>query len=239
MIEEVTFIDVETTGLYVSEDRIVQISLRKGNNSFTSLVNPGMPVSPGAFEVHGLNDEVLSTAPKFKDILESIIPFIDGDGVKYLCGYNVSFDFKFLQAELSRCNLLVESNEYRFIDPFLIHKKLNPRDLASMYKLYTGKEYTDAHNSERDVEACKEILEIQQISNNTDIANLSELTGLKDYTIGGWLKISDSGYIVIKGKHVGLSLEAIVNSDPGYLVWLTSLPDLSIEEHLILKEYIL
>lgn len=237
-LNDITFIDVETTGLSIADDRIVQISIRKGKENFTTLINPGIPVSQEAFEIHGLTDELLKTAPKFEDIVETLIPFIDDETCKYLCGYNVAFDFKFLQAEMVKCNLYIESKDYNFLDPFLIHKTLNPRDLASLYKAYTGKELENAHNSEHDMIACQEILLAQQQMTSKNIDELSALTGLKQFTIGGWLELTETGYTITRGKHMGAGLSSVANSDPNYILWLMSLPDLSIEEHFILKEYI-
>lgn len=235
-INEVTFLDVETTGLSPSDDRIVQIAIKRGDTGISTYINPIVPVTKEAYDVHGLSNDFLKTAPLFKDVIDIIIPLIDNETCKYLCGYNISFDFKFLQAELARASLLVESKEYELLDPLEIHRQLNPRDLSSLYKKYTGQELTKAHDAMADVEACKAILERQiPLAQGQDMV---ELSGLKGLTIEKWLKISEHGYILNKGKYMDSTLEFIAGSDPGYLIWMMSLPSLSIEEHFILKEFV-
>jgi DNA polymerase-3 subunit epsilon len=231
----VTYLDVETTGLYPKTDRVIQVSLRNDSSTLTLLVNPQQDISKEAMAVHNITNEMVASQPTFKDICQSLIPFFDIATCKYICGYNVAFDFKFMQMEFSRCNLFLESSSYKFLDPLAIHKKLCPNDLASMYRRYTGKELIKGHDAEVDMIACLEILEEQQKRTKKDLGELSELSDLNNKTIGGWLERTDKGYIFLMGKHKGEELTSVTNKDKSYIDWLLQAKDISFEEQLIIR----
>lgn len=236
MIDGVTYLDVETTGLYPTLDKVVQVSVANGDKKLTLLLNPQQVIPQEAINVHGITNEAVSNQPTFKDVHQSLMPFFDTNICKYICGYNVPFDFKFIQMEFSKCGLLIDSSKYKFLDPLAIHRRLCPNDLASMYRRYTKKELVGGHDAEVDREACLEILQIQHTKTGKSIEELSELSGLSNMTIGGWLEPSSSGYKFLRGKHQGRSLIDTLNIDRGYLEWVVSVKDISFEEQLIVKQ---
>lgn len=234
-MQGVTYLDVETTGLYPTSDRIVQISLKNDTKTLNILLNPQQPINKEAMDVHKITDDMVKGKPTFNDVINSIMPFFDTTTCKYICGYNVSFDFKFLQKEFSLCNLFLESRNYKFLDPLAIHKALCPNDLASMYRRYTGNELVGGHDAEVDMMACLTILSEQQRRTGKGADELSDLSGMSNRTIGGWLERSPSGYIFLAGKYKGQTLDYVINVDADYIKWVLSARDISFEEQLIFK----
>lgn len=234
-MDGVTYLDVETTGLYPTIDRVIQVSVCNGDKRLTLTINPQQPIDSEATKIHGITDTDLVGKPTFNDVHRSLVPFFDMAICKFICGYNVPFDFKFMQMEFSRCGLFLESSGYKFLDPLAIHKKLCPNDLASMYRRYTKKELVGGHNAEVDMLACLEILGEQQKRTKKSVDELSDLSGLSGKTIGGWLQRTDRGYELLMGKHLGRTLTEAYNIDASYVTWLLNAKDISFEEQLIIK----
>ena len=166
-MEHIVWFDLETTGIELTEDRIIEICMIKtdldGNevDKYYSLVNPdGKENRPEAVEKHGITMEMLTDAPLFKDIANDVLEFIGDSG---LGGYNIQrFDIPLLIEEFFRCNIIFEYRNRPFIDPLIITIKKEPRDLSSLYKRLTGKEMEGAHRAEADVQATIEIFSKQK-----------------------------------------------------------------------------
>lgn len=235
---EITYLDVETTGLYPTQDRVVQVAISQGLKKINLTLNPQQAIPEDVIKIHGITNEMVVGKPTFMEIHQSLIPYFDIRTCKYICGYNVAFDFKFLQMEFSKCGLFLESSSYKFLDPLAIHKRLCPNDLASMYRRYTGKELQGGHDAEVDMKACLEILEQQQIRTKKTPEELSELSGLSNKTIGGWLERTDVGYKFLMGKYIGEELNSVKLKDEHYVHWVLGLKDISFEEQLILRKLV-
>lgn len=156
--------DLETTGIDVEKDRIVQIAMIKmepggGRTTFETLVNPEQPIPPGATAVHGIRDEDVRNQPTMSQIRGEVEAYLaDAD----LAGFNsINFDLPLLQAELKRAGSEMDFRGIHHLDAMKIFHRMERRDLTAAYQLYCGKELTGAHNALADTEATLEILDAQ------------------------------------------------------------------------------
>ncbi len=234
-LDRVLFLDVETTGLLPMTDRVVQIALQLGQDSFHSLLDPEMRIPEEVIAIHGITNEQVKMQPRFSEIYQSLFRFVDPSKVDYVCGFNVRFDFKFLQGEFARTGRLIESKDYRFLDPLLIHKALTPNTLEAMYRRYTGKVLEGAHDSKQDMLATLELLSIQSQKAKKSLPELSDLSGINNITAGGWLKLVDGEYVLNQGKHKDKKLSQVVKTDSSFLHWVLGLKDIAVEEVVIIK----
>ena len=169
----IVFFDLETTGTEVQNDRIVEISIVKlfvdgCEETYTTLVNPGIPIPEAASAIHGIRDADVVNKPKFIDISQEIIDRFDGSD---LCGYNmIRFDLPLLRMEFYRNNLELNIAGSKLIDPMKIFMKKEPRDLTSALKFYCDIELADAHSAEADTLAAKKVL-LAQVNHYTDLPN--------------------------------------------------------------------
>lgn len=160
----VAFIDLETTGVNLSTDRIVEIAIVKllpdgGRQTKRKLINPQMPIPAQASEVHGITDEMVKDAPTFKQAANEIKQFIDGCD---LGGYNSNrFDIPMLMEEFLRAELDVDLSNRKMIDVQHIFYQMEPRTLSAAYKFFCAKELANAHSAEADINATIEVLEAQ------------------------------------------------------------------------------
>ena len=158
---DIVFFDIESTGLNVLKDRIVQIALIKIKTDGTvheleRLINPKVPISAEAMAVHGITPDKLKDQPEFSEVAQEIFDFI---GDSDLAGYNSDrFDLPILTEELFRSGLELETEHRRVVDVQKIFYKMEPRTLKAAYKLYCSKELEDAHDAMADVKATVEVL---------------------------------------------------------------------------------
>jgi len=164
LIRPLVFFDLETTGIDVEKDRIVQIAMIRiepggERKTFESLVNPERPIPPGASAVHGIKDEDVRDQPTFSQIRREVEDFLtDAD----LAGFNsVNFDLPLLEAELKRTGSELDFSGVRHLDAMKIFHIMERRDLTAAYKFYCGKDLAGAHNALADTEATLEILDAQ------------------------------------------------------------------------------
>lgn len=165
--KELVFFDLETTGLDILKDRIVQIALVKfpvkGNKpeELNILVNPQIPIAPSATAIHGITDEMVANAETFHDIAPWLYLFIgDAD----LAGYNSQrFDIPLLMEEFSRAGMDFSMKNRRNIDVQTIFHKMEPRTLRAAYKFYCDKPLENAHDALSDVKATYNVL-LSQLS---------------------------------------------------------------------------
>jgi len=224
----ICFFDLETTGIDITKDRIVEISILKvypnGNKeSKTWLVNPTIPIPKAASDVHGITDERVAGEPTFKERAKQIHNMIkDSD----LAGYNSDrFDIPLLAEEMLRAEVDFDLGNRVSVDVQTIFHKMEQRTLSAAYKFYCGKDLIDAHTASADTNATYEILKAQldrydSLENN--IKKLSEFTYRKQIAdFAGFIGYNDKGEEIFTfGKHKGKRVEDIFDEEPGYFGWL-------------------
>ena len=224
----ICFFDLETTGIDITKDRIVEISILKvypnGNKeSKTWLVNPTIPIPKAASDVHGMTDERVACEPTFKELAKQIHNMIkDSD----LAGYNSDrFDIPLLAEEMLRAEVDFDLGNRVSVDVQTIFHKMEQRTLSAAYKFYCGKDLIDAHTASADTNATYEILKAQldrydSLENN--IKKLSEFTYRKQIAdFAGFIGYNDKGEEIFTfGKHKGKRVEDIFDEEPGYFGWL-------------------
>jgi len=228
LTKPICFFDLETTGINISKDRIVEISILKifpnGNKeSKTWLVNPLMPIPKESSTIHGITDEKVQNEPSFKNIAPMVIQMIrDSD----LAGYNSNrFDIPLLAEELLRNDYDFDLKKHRPIDVQVIFHKMEQRTLSAALKFYCGKELINAHSAEADTDATYEILKAQiekydEIQN--DVNFLSNYTSYnKNADLAGFIQINDKGEEIISfGKYKGQVVSEVYQKDLGYYNWI-------------------
>ena len=226
----ICFFDLETTGIDITKDRIVEISILKvypnGNKeSKTWLVNPTIPIPKAASDVHGITDERVAGEPTFKELAKQIHNMIkDSD----LAGYNSDrFDIPLLAEEMLRAEVDFDLGNRVSVDVQTIFHKMEQRTLSAAYKFYCGKDLIDAHTASADTNATYEILKAQldrydNLENN--IKKLSEFTYRKQIAdFAGFIGYNEKGEEIFTfGKHKGKRVEDIFDEEPGYFGWLLS-----------------
>jgi DNA polymerase III subunit epsilon len=168
--------DLETTGVDVKQDRIVQIAVIRiepdgSRTTLESLVNPQMPIPPGATAVHGITDDDVRDQPTFPQILIKIEEFFAGAD---LAGYNsIRFDQPLLEAELDRAGSALDFTSVRHLDAMTIFHRMERRDLSAAYRFYCGQELVGAHSALADTTATLEILDAQ-VAHYDEVPDTSE-----------------------------------------------------------------
>lgn len=222
------FFDLETTGIDISKDRIVEISILKvfpnGNKeSKTWLVNPEMPIPPSSTEIHGISDEKVANEPTFKMLSAQVYTMIkDSD----LAGFNSDrFDIPLLAEEMLRAGVDFDLKNRVAVDIQTIFHKKEERTLSAAYKFYCGQTLENAHSAEADTNATYEILKAQlerYPDLSKDMKELSEYTTRKK-------SVDFAGFIVLDkdneecfsfGKHKGQKVDKILETEPGYFGWI-------------------
>lgn len=235
--EETIFIDLETTGINIFNDRVCQVgAILPGGEEFNQLVNPCIPIPKDATGIHGITDDMVKDAPNFNEIGDKLISELEK--AKYFVAYNSIFDFQFLQAELYRThNYFLAEKDYTFIDPYKIFKKMFQQNLSNAYWFYTGKEFTEAHSAIADIKATKEVLERQQekypelFSKSPE--EVAKLTIGDTSILGRWFEIKNDDFYFKQGKHKG---QKITSKHYDYLKWVGGLPDITISERRYIED---
>ena len=162
---DLCFFDLEATGLNVIRDRIVQIAIikyskkDKDTEELSMLINPGIPISEEAMEVHGITPKMLSNKPTFQQVAQKIYDFI---GKSDLAGYNSNrFDVPMLMEEFARVGIEFDTSKRRLIDVQRVFYKMEPRTLKAALRFYCGKELENAHDALADVQATIDVFKGQ------------------------------------------------------------------------------
>ena len=222
------FFDLETTGIDIAKDRIVEISMVKVRPNGEEIVktrriNPGMPIPPESTAIHGITDEDVKDCPKFKEIAKSLAAQIEGCD---LAGFNSNrFDIPMLAEEFLRAGVDVDLNRRKFIDVQTIFHKMEQRNLTAAYKFYCNKDLANAHSAEADTMATYEVLKAQldrypELENDVNfLSKYSSFTNNVDFA--GRMVYNEKGQEVINfGKYKGRLVEEVLKSDPSYYAWI-------------------
>jgi len=221
----IAFFDLETTGVSVATDRIVEISIVKvfpdGNREvFTKRVNPTIPISPEATAVHGITNEDVANEPTFSEIAREVSAFFTGCD---MAGYNIMrFDLPMLVEEMLRAGAKhFPRPGARFIDAMSIFHHYEKRDLTAALKFYCNKDLADAHSAEADTLATVDVLnaQIDKYGLGNDVAKLQEISmrGKEVVDYAGKFTRNEKGDIVFTfGKNKGKR----VVDDPSYVKWM-------------------
>ncbi|WP_440880501.1 exonuclease domain-containing protein [Tenacibaculum sp. C7A-26P2] len=224
----IVFFDLETTGINIATDRIVEISILKvfpnGNKeSKTWLVNPEIQISEEATAVHGITNEKVVSEPTFKELALKVNEMIAGAD---LAGFNSNrFDIPLLAEELLRAGIDFDMENRKAVDVQVIFHKKEQRTLSAGYKFYCGKDLDDAHSAEADTLATYEILKAQ-LEKYSDIENsveaLSEFSSHRERAdFAGFILFDDGGQEIFSfGKYKGRTVEEVLKENPGYNSWI-------------------
>ncbi len=206
------FIDLETTGLSITQDRIVQIACVKDGVLKKIMLNPTIPIPEGATGIHGITDEDVKDCPTFKQLSVSLNEYFEGCDI---CGYNSnSYDIPLLMEEFNRVGIDFDLTGRKLADAYEIECKINSRKLAAVYKRMTGKDMEDAHDAGADALATKEIFELQ----------LGMITEEEIYADAGkFLDVTKKLYKNDKGDicwTFGKNKDLPIANDRGYCNWV-------------------
>jgi len=224
----IVFFDLETTGIQIATDRIVEISILKvfpnGNKeSKTWLVNPEMEIPKEASDIHGITNEKVVTEPTFSELAMKVSEMIAGCD---LAGFNSNrFDIPLLAEEMLRADINFDMHDRRAIDVQVIFHKKEQRTLGAGYEFYCGENLENAHSAEADTLATYKILEAQ-IAKYDDIENdvgfLSEYsTHSKRADFAGFILFDKEDIEIFSfGKYKGTKVVDVFRTNPGYYNWI-------------------
>ncbi|RPH34537.1 MAG: 3'-5' exonuclease [Bacteroidales bacterium] len=224
----IVFVDLETTGIDIIKDRIVEIAVLKihvdGKEEMkVRRVNPGMPIPPETTAIHGISDEDVKNEPTFKEIAKSLVQFIEGCD---FAGFNSNkFDFPLLAEEFLRADIDFDLKKRKFIDVQTIFHKMEKRTLAAALKFYCEKELENAHSAGADSMATYDVLKAQldrypDLKNDVDyLADYSAQTRNVDFI--GRIILDENGVEVFNfGKHKGKSVVGVLEKESSYYAWM-------------------
>ena len=233
--------DLETTGIKVATDRIVEICIHRINvdgttKTKTLRINPEVPIPPEVIAIHGITDEDVKDAPKFREVAHDLAHFLENCD---LAGFNSNhFDIPLLVEEFLRAGLDFELKGRRLIDVQNIFHKMEPRNLYAAYKFYCDKDLEKAHSAEADTIATFEILKAQldRYKETTfkdrsgkitqpivnDVKALSEFSyASKSADLVGQIIYNDKNEEIFNfGKHKGKPVAEVFKNEPSYYDWI-------------------
>lgn len=224
----IVFFDLETTGINIASDRIVEISIIKvspNGEEFrkTFRINPEMPIPPQSTAVHGISDADVADCPKFKQLAKELIKiFADAD----IAGYNSNkFDVPLLAEEFIRAGVDFDLKKRNFVDVMSIFMKKEPRNLSAAYKFYCNADLENAHSANADTEATYEVFKAQ-VDRYSDIGNdIQEISKFSTYNnnadfMGRFIYDADHNVVVNFGKYKGQKLTYVFEKDTAYYDWM-------------------
>jgi len=228
LTKPICFFDLETTGINITKDRIVEISILKvypnGNKeSRTWLVNPEMTIPKEVVEIHGISNEKVANEPTFKALAKDVYAMIKGSD---LGGFNSNrFDIPLLAEELLRADIDFDMKSSLAVDVQTIFHKKEQRTLSAAYKFYCNQDLEGAHSAEADTNATYEILKAQldrydDLENSTKfLADFSSRNKFADFA--GFISYNKDGVECFSfGKHKGKLVTEVLEKEPGYFGWL-------------------
>lgn len=222
------FFDLETTGIDIVKDRIIEISYVKvfpngKEESKTMRINPGMPIPPASTAIHGITDDDVKDCPLFKNVAKQLAAQIEGCD---LAGYNSNrFDIPLLVEEFLRAGVDIDLTRRKFIDVQTIFYKMEQRTLAAAYKFYCQKSLENAHTAAADTMATYEVLKAQldrypELKNDvTFLSEFSSFTNNVDFA--GRMVYNEKNQEVFNfGKYKGRLVEEVLKQEPAYYSWM-------------------
>ena len=223
------FFDLETTGINITRDRIVEISVLKVHpngkeETKTRRINPEMPIPPESTAIHGITDEDVKDCPTFKQVAKSFADLLEGCD---MAGFNSSrFDVPLLTEEFLRAGVDFDTDKKKFVDVQIIFHRKEQRTLEAAYAFYCNKKLENAHSAEADVIATYEVLK-SQLDRYSDLENDVNFLS-KEYSsfnnnvdLAGRIILNDKGVEVFNfGKHRGKSVTDVLNKEPSYYSWM-------------------
>lgn len=240
---DLVFFDLETTGLNVIRDRIIQIALvkvhknGKPDEELSMLINPGIPIAEEAMKVHGITPKDLANKPTFAQVAQKIWDFI---GNADLGGYNSNrFDVPMLMEEFARVGMEFDISKRRLIDAQRIFYKMEPRTLVAAYRLYCQKELADAHDALADVRATLEVFKgqirayegkdlLDEEGNIVPAPIKNNIQAIHDFTndlnfvdATQKLRVQSDGTVVFNfGKFAGEPVKTVLAREKHYAGWI-------------------
>ena len=232
------FFDIESTGLNVASDRIVEISIVKVSPGApgqpnkvevkTRRINPTIPITPGAQAVHGISDEDVKDCPTFKQVAKSLARLMEGCDI---AGYNsLKFDIPMLAEEFLRAGVEFDFRKRKLVDVQNIFHKKEQRTLKAAYKFYCGQNLDNAHSAEADTMATYEVLEAQldRYGNDEEDPLQNDVSYLSKYSCqsrfvdyAGRIVLDDNDEPVFNfGKHKGKKVADVLRKEPSYYSWM-------------------
>ncbi len=227
LTKPLAFIDLETTGINLGSDRIVEIAIVKilpdGSKTVKRrLVNPEMPIPKASSDIHGITDDMVKDAPTFRQIANELKQTLDGCDI---AGYNSNrFDIPLLVEEFLRNEIDFDMKGRKLVDVQKIFHQMEQRTLSAAYKFYCQKELEDAHSAEADATARYEILEAQtehypQLGNTVD--SILKVIGEEQIVDFARRFVMENGVEVFNfGKFKGRAVSDVLKSEPQYYDWM-------------------
>ncbi len=223
----IAFLDLETTGINFTTDRIIEMAIVKISPDGSEvvkrrLVNPQMPIPPSSTEIHGITDEMVKDAPTFKQIANETRQFLENCD---LAGYNSNrFDWPMLMEEFLRSGLDFDVTGRRLIDVQRIFHQMEPRTLSAAYKFYCNKSLEDAHSAEADAVATWQVFEAQ-LERYKNLGNTVEsvMKAVGEEQIVDFARrfIMEKGVEIFNfGKHKGRPVADVLKAEPQYYDWM-------------------
>ncbi|PKP11648.1 MAG: DNA polymerase III subunit epsilon [Bacteroidetes bacterium HGW-Bacteroidetes-4] len=237
----IVFFDLETTGINVVTDRIVEIAYLKifpdgKEEEKTQRINPEMPIPAESTAVHGISDEDVKDKPTFKEFAKIFSKVLEGSDIG---GFNSNkFDIPLLAEEFLRADVDFDFMKRRFIDVQVIFHKMERRTLSAAYKFYCGKELEGAHGAAADTKATYEVLksqldmyqDIDFEDNNGKVSKpiVNDINALAEFSshnqnvdFAGRIIYNEKGVEVFNfGKYKGVPVTQVFEKDPGYYGWI-------------------
>jgi DNA polymerase-3 subunit epsilon len=220
-------IDLETTGISLGSDRIIEIAIVKimpdGKKLVKrKLINPEMPIPPASTEIHGITDAMISDAPTFRQVANELKQFIENCD---LAGYNSNrFDIPMLAEEFLRIGMEFDSKGRRLLDVQRIFHLMEQRTLSAAYKFYCSKNLDGAHSAEVDATATWEVLEAQVIKYpqiGTDLESILKFIGEEQVVDFARRFVMENGVEIFNfGKHKGRTVADVLKAEPQYYDWM-------------------
>jgi DNA polymerase III subunit epsilon len=222
------FFDLETTGINVASDRIVEISYLKvfpngDEESKTMKINPTIPIPEKSTSIHGITDDDVKDAPTFQEVAKTLAKSFEGCD---FAGYNSNkFDIPLLAEEFLRAEVDFDMKKRKLVDVQIIFHKKEQRTLSAAYMFYCDKILEDAHSAEADTKATYEILKAQLDRYDdliNDVDKLSEFSSHnKNVDFVGRIVYNEDGVETFNfGKYKGMAVDDVLKKDPAYFSWM-------------------
>jgi DNA polymerase-3 subunit epsilon len=234
------FFDLETTGINITNDRIIEIAVIKlMPNGETikkvDILNPTIPIPPESSAIHGIYDADVVGKPTFKEVAKDYARFFEGAD---LAGFNVlKFDIPVLVEEFLRADVDFDYARKKIVDAQKIFHLMEKRTLSAAYKFYLQKELIDSHSAEADTQATLEVLLAQvekydgmQVTDSlnhpigeikSDVESLSKLTSSNLVDLAGRIIYNAKGEEIFNfGKHRNKPVTTVFAQEPSYYDWM-------------------